>query len=672
MACRVCNIECSLSDHRKTLKRKCRICCLETKIKYRTKISHIKEQKELEKYKHHKFIITNILDLIGLLTENEEQYPDTLCRSCFRKVIANLKIIIPLTSKLKTKAEDKEKFEKVVKEKWKVDIQEFPLHKELLESGNNDDAAIQEPENNIPQNTRTDETEKEGDFNKTGDSIEEDVTFEEAPTNQKPKRMRKFLSLPLPSSSFPSLPDEDLIHQTPKSKETRRIQSTSSTTPTARRRLTETPEESPKSIMVKTRGYSGVKNVANVKRRHKIQLYTEGQQKRTTYAEVGCTGIPWENIFEEHLIFSRLFTCTLCNLFISEGKVLPCGHKYCIQCVDLYQKQSNDCFNRCGIQLKEAERKDFSGHDKIMHETIKVRCGACKSFVPKNSFSVHALLCQEEVTKMSAYKLERTEAITQIKELEKRYSQTEWNVIKNHIVKKLQRKMKEKKQVRNLKCKPMMTVTEGAAFRQYTNTSSRTYKRIYSWLKKSSLKSKFKIKSLPRYNEIVACDKEQMPDCISFKTKDIFTNITVDHIKTEKVEPIDMKISYKNIKFLEEDIIPNIEGVYLDPLNICAKQIGDMIPIIKCALGELKEAPDGDEPIQVILKISQDGLGSAPEIRSRSIPVLPDKVFRCSITILQMFVNINQKKHILYRCPYPNSPLHPSCMVNKKITKAQT
>ena len=71
-----------------------------------------------------------------------------------------------------------------------------------------------------------------------------------------------------------------------------------------------------------------------------------------------------------------------------------------------------------------------------------------------------------------------------------------------------------------------------------------------------------------------------------------------------------------------------------------------------------------DATINVVLKLSQDGLSSAPEIRSKEMPVLPDKVFRTGVTLLQFFVlDAEDNKHILYRTELPNSPFHPCLMV---------
>ena len=70
--------------------------------------------------------------------------------------------------------------------------------------------------------------------------------------------------------------------------------------------------------------------------------------------------------------------------------------------------------------------------------------------------------------------------------------------------------------------------------------------------------------------------------------------------------------------------------------------------------------------VHVTMKIAQDGIGSAPEVQEKGrIPVLPDKVFRCGITLLQMYIDGPEEKRIvLYRCKLPNSPNHPSIMVN--------
>ena len=125
---------------------------------------------------------------------------------------------------------------------------------------------------------------------------------------------------------------------------------------------------------------------------------------------------------------------------------------------------------------------------------------------------------------------------------------------------------------------------------------------------------------------------------------------------------------FRKVQNLVEDAVPNLEGVYFDPLYVIAKQLSDMTDVINQSLRKLRRDVNvaEDATIRVVLKMSQDGLSSAPEIRSKQMPVLPDKVFRSSLTFLQFFVvDEEEKKHILYRTSLPNSPFHPCIMVNR-------
>ena len=161
---------------------------------------------------------------------------------------------------------------------------------------------------------------------------------------------------------------------------------------------------------------------------------------------------------------------------------------------------------------------------------------------------------------------------------------------------------------------------------------------------KSKERKKINLKVLPPYKKVIKSDKKQMPGNVEFKTRAPLTNTLVNYSKMEDFGPKNMKESYDEIKYLVEDISPNLEGVFMDPLCVYSKQIHDMLPLITESLGSLKEKNLGkDELLQVIIKVSQDGLGSAPEIKSKKIPVLPDKVFRSKQLTLSSVITLQTK-----------------------------
>ena len=75
-----------------------------------------------------------------------------------------------------------------------------------------------------------------------------------------------------------------------------------------------------------------------------------------------------------------------------------------------------------------------------------------------------------------------------------------------------------------------------------------------------------------------------------------------------------------------------------------------------------------DTIFKVIFKIAQDGIGAAPEVQERGgVPILPDKVFRCGLTILEVHIGATsseEEKIVIYKCQYPNSPYHPSILAS--------
>ena len=79
--CSICEEQCSISDHRKKLKKLCRICKCSDKKPY-TKILKVKDRKELITYKNHKYLITNIFNVV--FKSNSDRYPESFCKRNFQ------------------------------------------------------------------------------------------------------------------------------------------------------------------------------------------------------------------------------------------------------------------------------------------------------------------------------------------------------------------------------------------------------------------------------------------------------------------------------------------------------------------------------------------------------------------------------------------------------------
>ena len=640
MACTICNEECVISDHRKRLKVKCRICAITLQgaeiKKNRTKIGKIKDRSDLKAYEKHKSFITQIFNLKLLLIEDENRYPEIICRQCLRKIIQKLKEILPKVLRLKSKGKDKEEFEQVVYSKWDIPIMDFPIHSDLREEAecgepSPDDRT--EPECDAPSIDESDmqiyEDEEQAQSYDQQQMSSSDNSLNETPTNNKTK-----VQTPItPTTS-------KMLRQTPLQSQ-QAVKTPTSTTPTTRKRLTNIPMESPQDhdAYRKESRYSKAYQVKSVKRRHKIQLTKEDGEKMTTYIQVGNTGINLEHVKMDHRVFAKTFLCVSCNLLICDnGQVLPCGHKYCVHCLQLHTEQSSDCIKRCGLDIKNAARKEFTEREKEMHQSIKVICSTCKSYVKKEHFAEHSGLCNKNITRMSPYLIEKTEALTTWSELKQRHTHEEWKSIEKHLLKKLQRNLKSEVSQEN----DLMSVDEAGAFRQFTNTSSRTYKKMYKWFRKKNIQRR-KSKVLPEYIKVLQSERDQMPGNVEFQTRCPLTDRRVIYSKMTDFRPRNMKESYESIKYLYEDISPNLEGVFLDPLRVYAKQIHEMLPVITGSLERLEGNLFGkDEPLQVIIKVSQDGLGSAPEIKSKKIPVLPDKVRFIHTNMNKMFFHFSR------------------------------
>ena len=259
MACTICNEECGISDHRKKLKMKCRVCAttLEDKNKTKTSIGNIKDKTGLKKYKS---FITQILNFKKLLSEDKDRYPEQLCRPCVRNVISKMLDILPQIVTLQTKGKDKEEFERIVSRIWDIEIIDFPIHSDLRgesECGEpSPDRRESECEEPSPDE-RTDATEDISDIQSNNemsleldtqsDDDEQGQSHETTKVHHQQQRRTSASTTHESNRASDENEEEDLVHETPKSKR-KEVRTPASTTPTTHKRLTEVPLESPQDL----------------------------------------------------------------------------------------------------------------------------------------------------------------------------------------------------------------------------------------------------------------------------------------------------------------------------------------------------------------------------------------------------------------------------------------
>ena len=435
--------------------------------------------------------------------------------------------ILQRVSRLKI-SQEKVELERRVLEHWNIDITEFPIH---------DDLKTDDPGGDVTSNDelqRNDADAPSGDLEREDDISES----EEAIENNEIQRGNEFVI----SES------EDAAQNYPQTPSTSGSRP-NSTTPTSRERITRFPIDSPQlSTKRKVLGQSKRKETERnpQKRRIKIQLTVEGQEgKEYAFIETGKYVIPYSNVVPKHMRFAEVFKCAYCNLLIPfNGKVIECGHRYCSDCLDLHISQSNDCFLRCGIEIKKSKKDNFTTEEKKVHKFIEVFCTHCKTRIEKEAFTAHNDHCSHSLMKMSEYMLEKTEALQMWKQLQEMHSEEELSIIHKHILKELPSKTPIKGKAH------LISSEEAGAFRQFLNISTRTYRHMHTWLKHGMIRKKVDLKILPSYDVVVKADQKQMPCNVSFGIQDTTTgHITQYEGAQEDFNPIDLKESYRQVKF---------------------------------------------------------------------------------------------------------------------------
>ena len=517
-----------------------------------------------------------------------------MVNSCLRNVCSTLLLILPTVAKLKIRNEKME-FERIVLEKWNIVIREFPIHEALQiddpggisESGDltsNEEFQRDDAEDNV----LIDELQRDND-NSISESDEAiDNNELQGGDDNAISESEKAIENEFVTSESEDAIDHDNQNfpETPSTSRSR----PKSTTPTSRERITRFPIDSPQ-LNTKRKGQSRRKDTERnpKKRRIKIQLSVEGEEgKECAFVEVGTYGIPFDNVVPKHRQFAELFKCTYCNYLIPlNGKIIECGHRYCSDCLDIHSSQSNDCFLRCGIEIKKSKKDGFTKEDERVHQYIDVFCTHCKTLIKKEEFTVHNDHCSHSVITMSEYMLAKTEALQMWNQLEEIYSLEEMCRIKKHILKKLQ----SEKPINHENQEHLLSSEEAGAFRQFLNISTRTYKRMHTWFKHCIKRGKVNIRVLPSYEKVLKADKKQMPCNVAFGIQDPRTrHITHFESVHKDFNPIDMKESYRQVDFWTE---PCCAGRTKCPLSISLSLslILRVLKVYKSQSGSLRPPP---------------------------------------------------------------------------------
>ena len=356
-------------------------------------------------------------------------------------------------------------------------------------------------------------------------------------------------------------------------------------------------------------------------------------------------------------------------------------------CLLNLQKKSDRCWyfikSRQGAQILDCVEKisgeplSLKGKEKIIHGLLEYKCRKCTKKVrvlesethncglatrhrqtnrKRKSARVQKDLkeCIEALKKFAAdKKIEKIEIagltlLLQLSKMEKNLNLTK------HIKKCIQQ------EEGNTASNPdRLSAIEGAALKRGVGLSKSEYEKLCFFLNYFGRK----LKIFPNYKFLLTQDKLNLPGSVSYTLLNKNTEEEV-HFHEAQANPRaeNLMAQFVNTKFVPEMRKPNMVGCAYPIPNILANELQAMLLDLK---EEMKEKEVSDlSTLEVIVKQNGDGIGDIEGLpRMRTQQILPNKIYRENLLILQIFVRkIDGQKTILYKHKAPNTMFTPTIL----------
>lgn len=153
-------------------------------------------------------------------------------------------------------------------------------------------------------------------------------------------------------------------------------------------------------------------------------------------------------------------------------------------------------------------------------------------------------------------------------------------------------------------------------------------------------------------------ENKQLPGNVTYKLVNREGEITMEHKKTSKIQPkslteeFDQK--YSNMIELPR---PALKGYFYSPISVLAKEISEMIPILK------EQHKEPIKNLDVFAIYGCDGIGLETEFRSKDDYSLSSKAIISSLKIIRISEVSTVETVILWENQNPNSPFTPAILL---------
>lgn len=205
---------------------------------------------------------------------------------------------------------------------------------------------------------------------------------------------------------------------------------------------------------------------------------------------------------------------------------------------------------------------------------------------------------------------------------------------------------------------------EAAALKKGVGLSKSEWENMcffLNYLSKKGDRRKFNI--FPNYKFVQREDQKNLPGSVSYTLRSKETNeIIYDHEGQENPRADNLMQQFTDSRFVPEMRKPNMVGCAYPLPNLLANELLSMKEDLQNVMKDKNITTE--TLLQVITKQNGDGIGDIDGLpRMRSQQVLPTKIYRENLVILQVFVlKDDGTKIILYKHSAPNTMFSPTIL----------